>query len=554
MAVSALSVSTLGALGSPASAHPAGDRATNASATWLTGQLQGGLLIGSFGPEIGPSIDAGLAFDAVGRPADAATVANAIAPSLVTTENGEFGYARSTEYDFETGDEIQVGRYANATAKAAAFATRIGLDPSTYYSDIDLVTQLEDLTSDGTGLIADDSSFGSYTNTIGQAFAAEALTVVESPEAAAATSALLQQQCAGGYFRFAFGASACAAADEPDLDVTSLAVLSLVNSGNTGKAVTDAISDAAAWLATQQAADGSFAGSDLGTNANTTGLAASALAKAGDAASAASATKAAGWLRGVQIADLVPCATTLAADNGALAPTPGALADARKAGAIPAGQRLSYAFATAQALPALASVPAGTGPLTVSAPATAVEKSIVTVTVAGLGAGESGCVSFGSLAKPVTGTGGDVKVTFDLPAGATAHTFTLTTLAGSQQAVTNATLIPTPEVGELKTSKVEKVKRNKFKLAVTCDDTEACDGTIVVRTTRKVKVGDKRARKLLVAHKKSYTVTPGGTEKVLFRVRKPAQIALESGRIRVKAVQSAAGADTFVTKFWLRRK
>ena len=75
----------------------------------------------------------------------------------------------------------------------------------------------------------------------------------------------------------------------------------------------------------------------------------------------------------------------------------------------------------------------------VSAPATAVEKSTVTVTVAGLGAGEAGCVSLGSVAKPVVGTGADVTVTFDLPAGAATNTFTLTTLAGSQTAVTSST-------------------------------------------------------------------------------------------------------------------
>ena len=88
--------------------------------------------------------------------------------------------------------------------------------------------------------------------------------------------------------------------------------------------------------------------------------------------------------------------------------SPRSSATTRTAGSIAAGQRDQYAFATAQALPALANVPAGTGPLTVSAPATAVEKSTVTVTVAGLGAGEAGCVSFGSVAKPVTGTGADV--------------------------------------------------------------------------------------------------------------------------------------------------
>ena len=76
----------------------------------------------------------------------------------------------------------------------------------------------------------------------------------------------------------------------------------------------------------------------------------------------------------------------------------------RTAGAIATGQRTSSAVATAQALPALANLPAGRH-AGITAPAAAVEKSTVTVTVTGLGAGEAGCVGFGSVGKPVTGTG-----------------------------------------------------------------------------------------------------------------------------------------------------
>ena len=61
VAASALSITTLGALASPAQAHPAGDRAVNSGATWLRAQLVNGLLVGDFGPSYGPSIDAGLA-------------------------------------------------------------------------------------------------------------------------------------------------------------------------------------------------------------------------------------------------------------------------------------------------------------------------------------------------------------------------------------------------------------------------------------------------------------------------------------------------------------
>ena len=358
----------------------------------------------------------------------------------------------------------------------------------------------------------------------------------------------------------------CVGGGEASVDTTALTVINVLDTPGASDAVEAAATSAAAWLKTQQAADGSFSTATEGTNANTTGLAGWALAKSGDTATA---TKAANWLRAVQIADLAPCVTTLTVENGAVAFKPTVLATSRTAGSISVGLRGQYRRATAQALPALANVSPGTGVLGVSAPAAAVEKSTVTVTVAGLGAGEAGCVSFGSVAKQVTGTGSDVTVTFDLPAGAATHTFTLTTLAGTQTATTAASLAPvptpaptptatptpvpaTPEAGELLASKVETARNNKFKLNVTCDDTEACNGVIRVRTVNKVKVGDNKARKVLIA-KAAYSVAPGDTERVVLKVRKGARGLLTDGRVRVKAIQAAPGVDP-ITKFWLRSK
>ena len=91
---------------------------------------------------------------------------------------------------------------------------------------------------------------------------------------------------------------------------------------------------------------------------------------------------------------------------------------------------------------------------------------------------------------------------------------------------------PTPEVGALKASKVETAKKNKFTLAVTCDSAVACEGKIVVRTTRKVTVGNAtKARKVLIS-KKSYSVEPGETEKVVLKVRKPARTVLATAGSR----------------------
>ena len=565
MAASALSITTLGVLASPAQAHPAGDRAVNAGATWLTGQLTNGLVVDEYTfdgqtypyTDYGLSADFAFALEAVDKDVAATTIVNAIEPKSESWVSGT---------DFGSPDRI----YAGSLAKLVSVAQVGGKDPRAF-NGADQVARVEDRiasVSPITGRLEDagvdtTSSFDAdYVNVIGQSFAVRALITARSAKAVDATTFLLQQQCAEGFFRETLTADkmsaqqGCMSGDAASVDTTALTVINLLDTPS-ASAAAKAAAKAAAWLKTQQAADGSFsAGGTEGINTNSTGLAGWALAEAGETAAA---TKAAGWLRGVQIADLEPCATTLAASNGAIAFKPSILASTRTSGSIAKGQRDQYRRATSQALPALANVPAGTGPLTISAPATAVEKSTVTLTVSGLGAGEAGCVSFGSVSKPITGTGADATVTFDLPAGAVSHTFTLRTLVGAQTATTQATLTPvpatpTPEVGELTVNKVVTAKNNRFKVALACDDTEACDGKIVVRTLRKVSPDAYApARKFLIS-KKLYSVAPGTTEKIVLKVRKPARTVLTNGRVRVKAVQSAPDADRTVTKFWLRSK
>ena len=120
---------------------------TQLAADWSAGQLTDGLVMGQYGADVGLSIDAGLAFDALGRAADASRVADAIADQLVTSDEVLYGYVSSDEYDWQPPyDFVQVGYYANATAKAAAFAQRLGRDAATAYSDVDLIAQLETLT------------------------------------------------------------------------------------------------------------------------------------------------------------------------------------------------------------------------------------------------------------------------------------------------------------------------------------------------------------------------------------------------------------------------
>ena len=308
LAAVALAATTLGQplfVTGAAAATPA--QAADAAGDWIAAEVPVALAAGDFTYYPGQLIDAGLGLAATGHVADAVSVAEALEPKLVTTEPEQYGYAKSTEYTFSVPPTpIQVGRYGNGTAKAAAFTTRAGLDPATRYDDIDLLAQLEDLTDDTTGRIADDSSYGSYTNTIGQAFAVEALAGAGSTETAAATAALLDQQCGAGFFPLDLDEPCPASQDQAD--VTALVLISLVESGLTTPQVTAAISDAADWLESLQLANGSFPGEGgaAGANTNGTGLGGWALGEAGRTAAAA---EAAAWTRALQVSDAGACAT-----------------------------------------------------------------------------------------------------------------------------------------------------------------------------------------------------------------------------------------------------
>lgn len=547
----------------PSSASAATTDPTQRADDWIAAELTDGLAVGQYGADVGLSVDAGLALDATGRADTAAAIGNAIGSRLVTSEDVPYGYVSSDEYDFNPPyDFVQVGHYANATAKAAAFTQRIERNPATAYPAVDLVDQLETLTDDATGVIADDSSFGNYANTIGQAFAAEALTVADSPEARAATDALLAQQCPAGYFRFDLAATACAADEAaPSPDTTGLAVLSLVESGDTSEAVTNAIADATAWLESVQRPDGSLEGdaSAPGSNANSTGLAAWALGSTGHDAAA---TRAAAWVRSLQVADAGACASQ--APTGAIAYNPADLTEARSAGiAANPTVRDKWRRSSFQAAPALMWAPAATTPLAISTPATAVEKTSVSATVRGLAAGEQACVSLGTDARRVVGTGSELTVTFTLPAGAAPRTFTVATLDGTATSTTTATAVPpivtpapapdpAPSVGELSAAKVVKVRKNRFKVTVACDATVACAGTLTVRTAGKVKVPGMVRKKLVMVSERTYTVAPGSERRLVLKLTRTARALVADGPLKVRAVQKAKGAQRSVTTFRLK--
>ena len=542
-------------------------QAADAAGEWSAAELVDGVVIGDYGPDAGSGIDAGLSFDALGRDADALEVADGLGPLLVSENDPyKFGYVKTSEYDYDVppGDDpiyLREGYYANATAKAAAFVERLGGDAATRYSEIDLLDQLETLTDDATGRISDDSSYPTdYPNSIGLAFAVEALTAAGSSEASAATDRLLARQCDAGFFPL--GLDGACPASELHPDVTALVLISLIESGLTTPEVSAAIDDAADWLESSQLTDGSFPGDGgaSGANANGTGLAGWALGLAGRSAAAG---RAAAWLRGLQVSDAGACVAK--APVGAIALNAADLSSGRKDGL--GGKLTTWRFATFQAMPALLWAPAASAPLAVSTPAASADGGTVTATVTGLGAGEYGCVTLGSTARLVKGTGGPVTTDFQLPVGAGTYTFTVTTLTESKASTTtvaappSATPTPTatptpaadPVVGDLRASKVELVKNNRFRLGVKCVGTETCEGSLVVRSKKVVGTdADARARRVLVA-RATYSVEPGEKSAVVLKVRRAARPALAKGRLRVVARQSVEGADAVRTAFWLKR-
>lgn len=547
----AITSTTLLSAAVPAQAHPAGDRAVSAGAGWLKSQLSDGILHNEEYDydDLGLSADIAFALDAVGgHDATVTQVVDAIEPAAESWVGG-----------------FTPGRvYAGSLAKMVSVVQAAGQDPEAYHGT-DQVSRLEGLVSSTaplTGRLEDagvdptDPWDADYVNVIGQSFAARALTTAGSSRAAAATGFLLDQQCNDGFFRATLTSDKTNAdqgcvdgTHNGSVDTTALAVINILETPGASTTAKGAAALAATWLKGQQAADGSFtAGGTEGYNSNSTGLAGWALAEAGHDAAAA---KAASWLRGLQVADLAPCAAALATDNGAVLFKAEDLTAARTAGALNVPARERARRATAQALPALANVPTG-GAVSLAAPATAVEKSSVTVTVSGLGAGEPACVSFGGQSKQLTGTGAALNATFQLPAGAATHTFRLTTLGGSTTAATTATPTPAPvpQVGALETKRVVKVSRNRFAVKVACEGDIGCAGSLKVRTAREVAF--RSGKRVVTLAKRDYSVAAGEEKRLVLKLTKAGRIVLADGKVKVKAVQRAPGAKRAVTAFWLK--
>lgn len=351
LAVPTLVLAGLVATGAPASA--ATDPApVEAGASWLENQLTDGLVHNDQYDfdDYGLTIDVALALDAVGgHEAGVDTISDAVAAHVGDYITGDaFGDAGS--------------HYAGATAKALWLAEVSGADEHAF-GGVDLQQTLEGLVATDApvdGRIADVTTFADSANTIGQIFAAEALTSLSSDRAADVRAFLLQQQCADGFFRLNFAKStsrldqSCdggsAKASPPDTDVTALFVLAM-RPLDSDPEVATAVDAALAWLTTRQHANGSFGGGPTteAPNANSTGLAGWALADAGDTVAGA---RAAAWIRAHQAANVGVCTPFRTADLGAVA-----YDDAARwtllGGHITQATRDQFRRASAQAVPVL---------------------------------------------------------------------------------------------------------------------------------------------------------------------------------------------------------
>ncbi len=325
-------------------AHAAPD---DLSGNWLERQLTNGLIHnGQFNvDDYGLTADTALGLAAIGgHRAKIRTIRRALAERVDSWTTGS--------------DDV----YAGSTAKAVVVAQASGAD-SRDFGNVNLVRRLNNRVSSTkpiVGRIEDRSADGSdFANTIGQAFAAQGLSVARSGRADEAVRFLLKQQCSNGFFRLNFAAKAAAdqtcdggdkATSSPDTDVTALAVLSLKALPRKTAKIRSAVADAVGWLKRRQQANGSFGGGTAteASNANSTGLAGWAL---GDAGACRPAAKAAAWVHRLQVSGDVS-GTPLEGEKGGIAYNHARFAAAESQG-IGTEERDQWRRATSQAAPAL---------------------------------------------------------------------------------------------------------------------------------------------------------------------------------------------------------
>ena len=344
--VRSAAVITAGLLMVPALAAPSSAaKPASLSGSWLARQLATGIIKNGAYPDYGLTADTALSLKAVGGHKKALkTARKAIAANV---------------NEWIAAPAYGTALYAGSAAKAAVVARALGGKPKSF-GGVNLIRKLNGaVTTSGPnkGRIHDIGS-SDYANTIGQAYAARALSTAHSPKARSVVRFLLAQQCAKGYFRLNFAAPTAAsqkcdpsdrAGSPADPDATALAVLNLSTIKHPSAKVRTSLKKATRWLKRQQRKNGSFIGGPTTAtpNANSTGLAGTALGAVG---ACKQARKAATWVKRLQVG--AKAGGALAHEHGAIAYDRAALSAARSTGITSTSQD-QWRRATAQAAPAL---------------------------------------------------------------------------------------------------------------------------------------------------------------------------------------------------------
>lgn len=320
--VTALAAATLCALTLVASpAQAAVSPSATDSGKWLAGQLTNGLI---HNPNFGGFDDYGLTLDTLMALQEADTQGPAQGAIVSAMSDKIKSYVYNVPSSGPSG-----GVWAGSAAKALVAVQAAGKNGKNFGQKgggVDLVSTVE-ATVGGDGRLRDKDvqeydwstgspvpipgKFSDYSNLLYQAYGLQGLADAKSAKVNDVRDFLLKQQCKAGYFRLYF--DACKA----DTDATAIAVRAMMAAKADGVGgLEPALKKATAWLVGQQRTDGSFGGGELtsGSNTNSTGLAASALALRGKTPLA---RKAAAWIYKVQVRPST--SGKLASEQGAVA-------------------------------------------------------------------------------------------------------------------------------------------------------------------------------------------------------------------------------------------
>lgn len=315
-----------------------------AAALWLDGQLGNGVMKGAYGTDWGLTVDTLFALEAADPEGDAdeKKLEDAAGEIVVALEKSPDDYFSAKQVQPKGGER---SRASGALAKTLVAAETAEADPRSF-GGFDLVQETTDLiVSKGAeaGRLKDFDPIkhADYSNLFGQAYAVMGLAEAGKPSQSA-TDFLLEQQCSEGYFRLEYNDAktnpdlTCDGAttknSAPTVDGTALALAALLVAQDEGiEDLGKPIESATAWLVEHQADDGSFADTAPGgtPNANSTGLAAWALAEAGESRAADDASE---WIAKLQVTDKTGSGTRLADQVGAIPLTKQSLTSASETG------------------------------------------------------------------------------------------------------------------------------------------------------------------------------------------------------------------------------